>query len=199
VDPVEPPALLLCVPAVRLATGVVARQQPGSKRRRLPGLAVRPGAIKQARAEAGLSLAQVASGEVSRTAVFLAETGKTRPTLPTIQLIAARTGKPVEYFLEDSEAVHIKRPDLDKLRGLAAAEKFADLQAAASAAKAEAVDPLDRAWTAFFLGQAYFRLANPHPALDELREARDTFQRSGDQGSVVDCTDLIPRALRLPA
>jgi len=144
-----------------------------------------------------MSLAQVASGEVSRTAVFLAETGKTRPTLPTIQLIAARTGKPVEYFLEDSEVVHIKRPDLDKLRGLAAAEKFADLQAAASAAKAEAVDPLDRAWTAFFLGQAYFRLANPHPALDELREARDTFQRSGDQWMVVDCTDLIAGALSL--
>ena len=52
--------LLLCGPAVRLAPGVVVRQQPGSKRRRLPGLAVRPGAIRQARAEAGLSLAQVA-------------------------------------------------------------------------------------------------------------------------------------------
>ncbi|HET7466804.1 MAG TPA: tetratricopeptide repeat protein [Candidatus Dormibacteraeota bacterium] len=176
---------------------MVVRQQPGSKRRRLPGLAVRPGTIKQARAEAGLSLAQVASGEVSRTAVFLAETGKTRPTLPTIQLIAARTGKPVEFFLEDSEAAIVKRLDLDKLRGLAAAEKFSDLAAAASAAKAEAVDPLDRAWAAFFLGQAYFRLTNPHPALDELREARETFQRSGDHWMVVDCTDLIAGALSL--
>jgi tetratricopeptide (TPR) repeat protein len=139
----------------------------------------------------------VASGEISRTAVFLAETGKTRPTLPTIQLIAARTGKPVDYFLEDGEAALIKRPDLDKLRGLAAAEKFSELQAAAVAAKAEAVDPLDRAWAAFFLGQAYFRLANPHPALDELREARETFQRSGDSWMVVDCTDLVAGALSL--
>ena len=176
---------------------MVVRQQPGSRRRRLPGLAVRPGAIKQARAEAGLSLAQVASGEVSRTAVFLAETGKTRPTLPTIQLIAARTGKPVEYFLEDSEAALIKRLDLDKLRGLAAAERFSELQAAASAAKVEAVDPLDRAWAAFFLGQAYYRLSKPHPALDELREARDTFQRAGDHWMVVDCTDQIAGALSL--
>ena len=176
---------------------MVVRQQPGSKRRRLPGLAVRPGAIKQARAEAGLSLAQVASGEVSRTAVFLAETGKTRPTLPTIQLIAARTGKPLEFFLEDSEAAIVKRLDLDKLRGLAAAEKFGELATAAAAAKAEAVDPLDRAWAAFFLGQAYYRSTKPRLALDELREARDTFQRSGDQWMVVDCTDQIAGALSL--
>lgn len=176
---------------------MVGSQQPGSRRRRLPGLAVRPGSIKQARAEAGLSLAQVASGEVSRTAIFLAETGKTRPTLPTVQLIATRTGKPVEFFLEDGETALIKRLDLDKLRGLAAAEKFSDLAAAAKAAKIEAVDPLDRAWAAYFLGQAYFRLANPRPALDELREARDTFQRCGDQWMVVDCTDQVAGALSL--
>jgi len=176
---------------------VVVTQQPGSRRRRLPGLSVRPGAIKQARAEAGLSLAQVASGELSRTAIFLAETGKTRPTLPTIQLIAARTGKPVEFFLDENDAALIKRVDIDKLRGLAAAEKFSDLAASAKAAKIEAVEALDRAWSAYFLGQAYFRLANPHPALDELREARDTFQRSGDHWMVVDCTDLIAGALSL--
>ena len=142
--------MLLCGAADRLARGVVVSQQPGSRRRRLPGLAVRPGAIKQARAEAGLSLAQVASGEISRTAIFLAETGKTRPTLPTVQLIATRTGKPVEFFLEDSEAALIKRVDLDKLRSLAAAEKFSDLAASAKAAKIDAVDSLDRAWAAYF-------------------------------------------------
>ena len=134
---------------------------------------------------------------MSRTAVFLAETGKTRPTLPTVQLIAARTGKPVEYFLEDGESALIKRLDLDKLRGLAAAEKFADLAVAAAQAKAEAVDPLDRAWAAFFLGQAYYRTMNPHAALEQLREARETFERSGDLWMVVDCTDQIAGALSL--
>lgn len=158
---------------------------------------MRPGSIKQARVEAGLSLAQVAAGEVSRTAIFLAETGKTRPTLPTVQLIASRTGKPVEFFLEDGESALIRRPDLDLLRALAAAEKFGDLAVASAAAKAEAVDPLDRAWAAFFLGQSHFRLTQPKPALDELREARDTFQRSGDHWMVVECTDQIAGALSL--
>src|SRR5437899_1400072 len=125
-----------------------------------------------------MSLAQVASGEVSRTAVFLAETGKTRPTLPTIQLIAARTGKPVEYFLEDSEVVHIKRPDLDKLRGLAAAEKFADLQAAASAAKAEAVDVAGELKDLSRLGKMYGNLGGAYEHLGDLARARAYSQKS---------------------
>ena len=167
------------------------------KRRRLPGLAVRPGSIKRARGEAGLSLAQVASGELSRTAVYLAETGKTRPTLPTIQLIAARTGKPLEYFLEAPDAAGAGRPDLDKLRELAAAEKFTELIEAAQQARSASTDRLDRAWAGFYLGQAQIRLADPHPALLELEEARESFKAAGDQWMVVECTDWLSAGLYL--
>src|SRR5579859_235885 len=166
--------------------------------RRLPGLAVRPGSIKRARSEAGLSLAQVALGEVSRTAVFLAETGKTRPTLPTIQLIAARTGKPLEYFLEAADAPGVQggiRPDLDKMRELAVAERFADLRVAAEDAKSKAEAVLDRAWCGFYLAQAQVRLADPRPALLELEEARADFQAAGDQWMVVECTDWLSASL----
>src|SRR5919108_379119 len=95
-----PAGLLLCRAAARLSVGVVIASPSATRRRRFPGFSVRPGAIRRARQEAGLSLAQVASGKISRTAIFLAETGKTRPTMPTIQLIATRTGKPIDYFLE---------------------------------------------------------------------------------------------------
>ena len=171
------------------------------KRRRLPGLSVRPGAIKQARSEAGLSLAQVASGAVSRTAVFLAETGKTKPTLPTMELIAKRTGKPLEYFLESSSVAGVptqpKRPDLDKLSELAAAERFTDLLNVATTAKSDAWDPLDRALASFYLAQALIRLANPRPALPELEDARRAFVAAGDQWMVVECTDWQSAALHL--
>jgi tetratricopeptide (TPR) repeat protein len=180
---------------------VVVSSPSVGKRRRLPGLVVRPGSIKRARGEAGLSLAQVASGEVSRTAVYLAETGKTRPTLPTIQLIAARTGKPLEYFLESLAVVGLpvqaERPDLDKLRELAVAEKFTELLQAAEQAKSAAEEPLDRAWARFYLAQAQIRLANPHPALVELEEARSAFDAAGDPWMVVECTDWISAALHL--
>jgi len=172
------------------------------KRRRLPGLRVRPGSIKRARGEAGLSLAQVASGEVSRTAVYLAETGKTRPTLPTIQLIATRTGKPLEYFLLESPGVPGSsepsgRLAVDELRELAAAEKFTELAQAAERAKEAASERVDKAWAGFFLAQAQIRLANPHAALIELEEARATFQAEADKWMVVECTDWLSAGLYL--
>ncbi len=192
--------MLSCRPAGRLSSGVVVSSPLVGRRRRLPGLKVRPGSIKRARGEAGLSLAQVASGEVSRTAVHLAETGKTRPTLPTIQLIAARTGKPLEYFLEAADTPTMLggvRSDLDELRELAAAEKFAELRVAAEHAKPNAVAVLDRAWCGFYLAQAQIRLADPHPALLELEEARAAFQAAGDQWMVVECTDWLSAGLYL--
>jgi tetratricopeptide (TPR) repeat protein len=177
---------------------VVVTSPSVGKRRRLPGLAVRPGSIKRARGEAGLSLAQVASGAISRTAVYLAETGKTRPTLPTIQLIATRTGKPLDYFLEEpSLAGGTGRPDLDRLRELAAAEKFAELIEAAKQVKSAAGERLDRAWAGFYLAQAQVRLSDPHPALLELEEARESFKAAGDQWMVVECTDWLSAGLYL--
>ena len=58
--------------------------------------------VRQARREAGLTMAQVGGEERSRTAIYLIEVGRTRPTPETLQLIAERTGKPVEYFLPGS-------------------------------------------------------------------------------------------------
>ena len=71
------------------------------KRRRLPGVAVRPGSVKQARLDSGLSLAQLGRGHVTAPAIYLIEVGRTRPSLPTLEHIARRTGKPVEFFLAE--------------------------------------------------------------------------------------------------
>src|SRR6202049_2291274 len=76
-------------------------QAPKTARRRLPGVTIKPGSVKQARQEAGMSLAQVGKGRVTAPAIYLIETGRTRPSLPTLEHIAQRTGKPVEFFLSD--------------------------------------------------------------------------------------------------
>src|ERR1700682_2947266 len=81
--------------------GNVVSRAPKSTRRRLPGVTLKPGAVKQARQESGLSLAQVGKGHVTAPAIYLVETGRTRPSLPTLEHIARRTGKPVEFFLAD--------------------------------------------------------------------------------------------------
>ena len=82
------------------APSQVAEARP-TRRRRLPGVNLKQGAVKQARLEAGLSLAQLGKGHVTAPAIYLIETARTRPSLPTLEHIARRTGKPVEYFLAD--------------------------------------------------------------------------------------------------
>src|SRR5712692_7634728 len=69
------------------------------KRRRLKGVEIRPGAVREARHEAGLSLAGVAGEDLTRAAIHLIETGRARPSMPTLELISRRTGKPVSFFL----------------------------------------------------------------------------------------------------
>src|SRR2546422_1441809 len=70
----------------------------GRRGRRL-GVDIKPGTVKQARQEAGLSLAQVTNGAVSRTAIYFVEVGKAKPSIQTLRLIAERTGRPLDYFL----------------------------------------------------------------------------------------------------
>ena len=53
--------------------------------------------------EAQLSLAQLGKGHVTAPAIYLVETGRTRPSMPTLEHIARRTGKPVEFFLADPD------------------------------------------------------------------------------------------------
>src|SRR5437879_13321261 len=72
-----------------------------TQKRRLPGINLRPGSVKQARVESGFSLAQLGKGHVTAPAIYLIETGRTRPSLPTLEHIARRPGKPVEFFLAE--------------------------------------------------------------------------------------------------
>src|SRR6202047_2802583 len=92
--------------------------------RGLPGLKVRPGAVRQARNEANLSLAGVARTDLSRTAIFLIETGKSNPTLPTLELIAEPTGKPLDFFLDDELPTAGAGIDFIEIEQLLASEDF---------------------------------------------------------------------------
>ncbi len=63
------------------------------------GIAVDPERVRQARVIAGLTLAQLAGKEVSRTFMHQVERGLARPSPPVLRLIARRTGKPLNYFV----------------------------------------------------------------------------------------------------
>jgi len=74
-------------------------------RGRRKGIAVRAGSVADARKEAGLTLAEVARGMVSRTAIHLIEKGRALPSMETLELIAEQTRKPLSFFVQDPESV----------------------------------------------------------------------------------------------
>src|ERR1043166_7381796 len=75
---------------------------PARRRGRRRGIEIRPGSVKEARRESGLSLGQIARSDLSRTAIYFVETGKAKPSMETLRLIADRTNKPLEFFLGEA-------------------------------------------------------------------------------------------------
>ena len=66
--------------------------------RRGTGIEVNPARVREARESAGLSLAQVARNDVSRTFIHFVEQGRSRPSREVLEMIAERTGRPLSWF-----------------------------------------------------------------------------------------------------
>jgi tetratricopeptide (TPR) repeat protein/DNA-binding XRE family transcriptional regulator len=159
-----------------------------SPRRRLPGVTLRPGAVKQARQEAGLSLAQVGKGQVTAPAIYLIETGRTRPSLPTLEHIAHRTGKPVEFFLADPAGTTDEtQAALTDLESMVSDGRYNEALALGHSL-------LDRGTSAYRLGRiryfialAYLQLGQPERAVGLLTEARAHFEAINDSLMLAEC------------
>jgi tetratricopeptide (TPR) repeat protein len=149
---------------------------------------LRPGSVKQARLEAGMSLAQLGKGHVTAPAIYLIETGKTRPSLPTLEHIARRTGKPMEFFLAEPGGA-----------GDDAVARLVELEAlVADGRSAEAIalgrSLLDKSSSAYSLGRIRFLLGSAHLASPEperaaglLEDARAHFEAVNDGAMLAEC------------
>lgn len=156
-------------------------------RRRLPGLKVRPGAVRQARSEAGLSLAGVAGNDLSRTAIFLIESGKSHPTLPTLELISERTGKPIDFFLDDELPAGDAGIDYIELEQLLASEDFGRAIEITSHHLGGRLSRSDIARLRFLRGQAHIRQADADQAAPLLSLAREYYENAGEKAMAVEC------------
>lgn len=163
------------------------------KRPRLKGVDVRPGSVKQARLEAGMSLAQVAGADITRAAIHLIENARSRPSMPTLELIARRTGRPLSFFLPEPSSVPGGTPvalsRLDEIEGLAAREDFRGVIAVAEPRLEELNDAWTEARLRFHVGGAHTRLMETEQARPHLRRARELFESLGDRWMVVECMD----------
>ena len=127
-------------------------------------------------------------GHVTAPAIYLIETGRTRPSLPTLEHIARRTGKPVEYFLaEPVGAADDASASLVELEALVADAR--NLEAIALG-----LSLLERGTSAFrlgriryFLAQAYLGSSQPERASSLLAEARAHFEAVNDGVMLAEC------------
>ncbi len=142
-------------------------------------------------------MAQVGGDERSRTAIYLIEVGRSRPTPETLQLISERTGKPIEYFLPgSSNPSPMSAPSEEE-------NLEAQLRSGAYPQALETVERLlegehgrvEEAWLRLRRGIALLHLGRPDDALPELRTAQAIFEQAGDRWMVVECQEHEATAL----
>jgi tetratricopeptide (TPR) repeat protein/DNA-binding XRE family transcriptional regulator len=174
-------------PSAEHGPTVPGKGSPGRRGRRR-GVEIKPGTVKQARSDAGLSLAQVAGGEISRTAIYFVETGKAKPSMETLKLIAERTGRPLDFFLS--------RPSTTEARSSESTMELERLVVTGDPRGALAVgealliterDPEIVARIRFQMATAHLRLAQWVAARRLASTARAHFEQSGDMLMTAEC------------
>src|SRR5260370_20790901 len=153
----------------------------GRRRGRRRGLEIRPGSVKQARTLAGLSLGQVARDDISRTAIYFVETGKAKPSMETLELIAQRTGQALDFFLTGAGGVD-QHPAarIGELERLLAIGDNAGVVAASETALLQKYDGESQARIKLLASMAHLRLAQPVLGRRLAVAARAYFEQVSD-------------------
>ncbi len=161
---------------------------PSGRRGRRRGVEIRAGTVKQARSDAGLSLAQVAGSEISRTAIYFVETGKAKPSMETLKLIAERTGRPIDFFLASPSTTEARSSaSTAELERLVVTGDPTGALAAGEALLSAERDPEVVARIQYQMATAHLRLAQWVPARRLASTARAHFERSGDMLMTAEC------------
>jgi len=180
-----------------MLTAMLASKHRGRRK----GIPVRQGAVRQARLEANLTLADMAGDAVSRSAIHLVETGRTRPSMETLEQIARKTSKPIEFFLLEGQQANARRTvEAEYIRELESLTVVRDFKAVIQRGMSLLSDGLDQGQAAqinFYLGQAYCQLVRPREALQYLPAARKWFEQTGDEWMAIEAMDWEGAALGL--
>ena len=148
-------------------------------------------------------MSQLAGADFTRQTVFLIEAGKARPSMRTLEIIAGRTGRPVQHFLRGTATNGAAGE-----RGLTDA-RVEDLQALClqhqfDKAIALGVPLLERLLPAtlearvrHYVGQALVRSMRPDEGLEHLRKAQALLEIEPDPWLAVECADWEASALYL--
>lgn len=184
------------------SNSVKRRQSPGHHRRSA-GISVDGNIVREARLAAGMSLAQLADGRVSRQAVHLIETGRARPSLEVLRHIARRTGRPVSDFYTDSvsppyrQAGEQTNAHVLELERLVRSRDYSTASELGTKLLEESGGTGDEAPLLLLTAEALVMSRQPEPALRHLRVARQLCEEALDKWALVDAMDWEGMALFL--
>ncbi len=156
------------------------------------GRPINPAALRQARLDAGLTLAQAADGIVSRQALHQFEAGKARPGQATLWAIADRLGVSQDVLL-----ARPRDPRERRMRELDEKQRWRELERIAEDTLGDLnITPRTQAIARYFLGRALVDVA-PDEALPHLRRARGQLARLGEPWLAAQARDWEGAALYL--
>jgi tetratricopeptide (TPR) repeat protein len=153
--------------------------------------------------DAGLSMSQLAGDDLTKQAISLIENGRARPSRPTLEIIASRTGRPVASFLRAAKGNQPSTPpvgadgDVERLQALCLQQQFDKAVALGLQMLERPMAPRVEARVRHYVGQALARLTRPDEALEHLRRAQVLLVAEPDPWLAVECADWEASALYL--
>ncbi len=128
--------------------------------------------VRAARRERGMSQAQLAGEELTKGFISQVESGIVRPSVRSLQIIATRLGKSLDYFLGDTPLATEKRLAFHRLAADAAAERrdWPDLRDHVRAGLECAPSKRDRAALLRLLANAELAEGKHEAAFDRVAE-----------------------------
>jgi tetratricopeptide (TPR) repeat protein len=171
-------------------------------RRRLPGVTVRPGSVKAAREAAGLSLAQLVKGDLTRGAIHMIEIGRAKPSLPVLELISARTGLPLSAFASDDDILRARGLSTEEvdtrlasIERLYEQDQYLESLEVAEAALKQVVSLTAEYEARYWIARSSVMIGDAERALREIAVCIDHYKNVGDQHRLAECYDCKASAL----
>ena len=180
--------------------GWYIRPMAGSSRRPRglrAGIVVVPGAVRRARLDAGLTLAQLAEPHYTRAALSYVESGQRRPSSTMLVQIAKRTEKPLTHFIDSPGVTPQHRDAIGQLQRLVSTLALAEAIAFGERLLEAELPREVEAEARFLVGRACVRSADGGRAYPHLVRARHLYELLGDQIQLADTLNQLACALLL--
>ena len=128
--------------------------------------------VRAARRDAGLSQAQLAGEELTKGFISQIESGLVRPSIRSLQHIASKLGRPLDYFIADEPLAATKRVTFHRLAAEAASERsdWRGAEEESIAGLAVATEPAERASFLRLLASAALNQGRREEAFDRVTE-----------------------------